>query len=76
MLKPACHANMLTMTMLVCGGLAGINICAVGLPQNYYLNSVLPTIFSIMRTGDFNYLSVVSKTNGANLNCIIEDLLF
>jgi hypothetical protein len=58
------------------GGIAGINLCAIGVPQNYYLNSILPTNFSILRTGDFNYLSIVARVTGTNVNVIIEDLLF
>jgi hypothetical protein len=55
---------------------AGINICALGRPQSYNLNAVLTTNISLVRTSDFNYLSVISKTNGTSFNVIIEDLLF
>jgi hypothetical protein len=55
---------------------SGINICALGRPQNYNLNAVLTTNLSLLRTYDFNYLSVVSKNNGTSFNVIIEDLLF
>ena len=55
---------------------AGINICALGRPQSYNLNAVLTTSISLVRTPDFNYLSVISKTNGTSFNVIIEDLLF
>ena len=58
------------------GGYAGINICALGVPQNYSLNSILPTTLSLLRTGDFNYLSIISRSSGALCNVIIEDLLF
>ena len=57
-------------------GTAGINVCAIGRPQNYYLNSILPTYFSLLRTGDFNYLSIIARINGTVVNVIMEDLLF
>jgi hypothetical protein len=58
------------------GGYAGINICALGSPQNYNLNSILPNVLSLLRTGDFNYLSVICRYTGALFNVIIEDLLY
>jgi len=57
------------------GGYAGINICALGSPQNYNLNSILPNVLSLLRTGDFNYLSVICRYSGALFNIIIEDLI-
>jgi hypothetical protein len=58
------------------GGYAGINICALGSPQNYNLNSILPNVLSLLRTGDFNYLSVICRYSGALFNVIIEDLIY
>jgi hypothetical protein len=58
------------------GGYAGINICALGSPQNYNLNSILPNVLSLLRTGDFNYLSVICRSSGALFNVIIEDLIY
>ena len=57
-------------------GTGGINICAFGTPQNYYLNSTLPAYISLLRTADFNYLSVIARIQGTAVNGIIEDLLF
>jgi hypothetical protein len=54
-------------------GTGGINICALGTPQNYYLNSILP---AYIRTADFNYLSVIARIQGTAVNGIINDLLF
>ena len=57
-------------------GSAGINICAIGFPQNYNLNSVLPTQLSLVRSADFNYICILSRVNATVCNVIIEDLLF
>jgi len=54
----------------------GINICAIGTPENYKLNQIMPNNLFLMRndTNNFNYLSIVS-TNIADCKVIIEDLL-
>lgn len=61
------------------GGQIGINILAHHIgntPSNPLLVNILPSYFTLMRTTDFNYLSVISTVNGINLNCIIHDLLY
>jgi hypothetical protein len=56
-------------------GSAGLNICAIGYPENYTLNSISPTQLSLV-CGDFNFVTVLSRVNGTVFNCIIEDILF
>ena len=58
------------------GQQVGINIAAIGTPQNYLLNSVSPLTMSLLRTDNFNYLSVVSKINNLAISIIIQDQLF
>ena len=57
-------------------GIAGLNIMATGIPQNYYLNSIPDNMIFILRnaSNNFNYLSIVS-TALASVKVIIEDLL-
>lgn len=57
-------------------GASGINICAIGYPENTILNAISPTQLSLVRTGDFNFLSVLSRVNGTVFNGVIEDVLF
>lgn len=60
-------------------GQIGINIFAnpVGatLP-NPKLANVLPSYFTLMRTTDFNYLSVITTISGLQLLAVIEDILY
>lgn len=56
-------------------GNSGINICANGFPLNYRLNQINPTFITLVRTANFNYLSVLSTVNNTICSCIIEDLL-
>jgi len=57
-------------------GSAGVNICAIGYPENVILNAISPTQLSLVRTGDFNFISILSRVNGTVFNSIIEDCLF
>ena len=57
-------------------GKIGLNLIAMGRPQNYYLDAIQPTLFSILRTNDYNYLSIIATTLNTRVNIIIEDLLF
>lgn len=61
------------------GGSIGINIFAnhIGntLPNPILVN-ILPSYFTLLRTADFNYLSVISTIQNINLNCIIQDILY
>ena len=54
---------------------SGINICAIGTPENYNLSNILPTENTLIRTNNFDYLSVVSINSNINYQAIIEDLL-
>jgi hypothetical protein len=53
-----------------------INICAIGFPSNYYLNKITAGDICLLKTTNYNYISVISKTNNANISCIISDFLF
>jgi len=53
-----------------------INICAIGFPSNYYLNKITAGDICLLKTTNYNYISVVSKTNNNNISCIISDFLF
>jgi len=57
-------------------GKAYLNICALGTPENYYLDKVMPNNLYIMRSpfSYFNYISIIS-TKIADVRVIIEDLL-
>ena len=57
------------------GEQSGINICAIGTPENYYLSNILPTRNTLMRTNNFDYLSVISISSNISYQAIIEDLL-
>ena len=58
------------------GSSAGINICAIGTPENYRLTNILPTYFTILQNNSFNKLSIISTIPSLNVSCIIEDYLF
>lgn len=57
-------------------GLAGINIMAIGIPQNYYLDNIMNNNLFILRNANnnFNYLTIVS-TAIADVRCFITDEL-
>jgi hypothetical protein len=57
---------------------AGINIYAVGFPENTKLSNILPNNLMLLKNynSNFNYLTIVSRTAPADLYCIIEDQLF
>jgi len=52
-----------------------INIIATGTPENLSLTNILPGLISLIRTTDFNYLSIVSTYSNLNVSYIIEDYL-
>jgi hypothetical protein len=56
-------------------GPAGINICATGTPENFNLDKIPPNYLFLLRTNDYNFLSIVSTQLGAIVNCIIMDNL-
>jgi hypothetical protein len=53
----------------------GLNICAIGTPENYSLSNILPTYITLLRTNTFNYLSLVSPNSNLSVAYIIEDYL-
>jgi len=53
-----------------------INICAIGFPSNYYLNKITAGDICLLKTTNYNYISVVSKINNTSISCIISDFLF
>jgi hypothetical protein len=57
---------------------AGINIYAVGFPENTKLNNILPNNIMLLKNynSNFNYLTLISRTAPADIICIIEDQLF
>ena len=59
-------------------GTAGINICAIGSPENSKLNNIMPNNLFLLRNqfNNFDYLTIISRAAPATIACIIEDLLF
>jgi hypothetical protein len=57
-------------------GPTGINVCAIGSPENYNLSNLLPTAFTLLKTSNSNYISFVSSINSLGISCIIEDYLY
>jgi hypothetical protein len=68
------------------GPKSGLNICAIGTPENYKLNNILPTYFSLLRIDNtngvsdggtaviknsFDYLSLVSPCSNLAVSYII-----
>ena len=68
---------------------SGLNICAIGTPENYKLNNILPTYITLLRNDNtigvadgtgiiknsFDYLSLVSPCSNLAVSYIIEDYL-
>jgi hypothetical protein len=54
----------------------GINVCALGTPENYNLINNPNTQLFLLRTSNYNYLSVISPTSNISVNCIIKDNLY
>ena len=57
------------------GETSGINICAIGTPENYNLDKIPPNYLFLLRTNNYNYISVVTTQSGLVVNCIIIDNL-
>ncbi len=57
---------------------AGVNIYAVGFPENIKLNNILPNNLMLLKNyfGNFNYLTIVSRNAPADIYVVIEDQLF
>jgi hypothetical protein len=57
-------------------GSAGINLRAIGTPENPILNGITPTQISLVRSADFNFICCLSIANNTLVYAIIEDCLF
>lgn len=57
-------------------GDAGINICAIGQPENYKLDKLMPNNLFLFKslTANYNYLTLIS-TNISDVSVLIEDML-
>ena len=58
------------------GTIAGLNIMATGIPQNYFLDTIPPNNLFLMKNAvnNFNYISIIT-TGQADIRVIIEDML-
>jgi hypothetical protein len=56
-----------------------LNICAIGTPENYKLDNILPSYISLLRYDTdpykFDYLSIISPCSNLQVSYIIEDYL-
>jgi hypothetical protein len=57
-------------------GSAGINLRAIGTPENPILNGITPTQISLVRSADFNFICCLAIVNNTQVYSIIEDCLF
>jgi hypothetical protein len=57
---------------------AGLNIYAVGFPENNKLANILPNQLMLLRnvSGSLDYLTIVSRTAPCDIYVIIEDMLY
>ena len=53
-----------------------INITAIGFPSNYYLNRITSGDIFLLKTTNYNYISILSRTKDLSISCIISDFLF
>ena len=53
-----------------------INVCAVGFPSNYFLNRITAGDIFILKTSNYNYISILARTYNLSVSCIISDFLF
>ena len=53
-----------------------INITAIGFPTNYYLTKITAGDIFILKTSNYNYISIVSRNINTKITCIISDILF
>ena len=53
-----------------------VSVCAIGFPNNYYLNKITSGDIFILKTNNFNYISILAKAINTTVNCIISDFLF
>jgi hypothetical protein len=55
---------------------SNINITAIGFPSNYYLNRITSGDIFLLKTTNYNYISILSRTSNLGISCIISDFLF
>ena len=53
-----------------------VNITAVGFPTNYYLNKITAGDIFLLKTTNYNFISILSRNNNTRITCIISDILF
>ncbi len=53
-----------------------LNICAIGFPSNYYLNRITGGDIFILKTNNFDFISILSTNPNTSISCIITDFLF
>lgn len=52
-----------------------ICITALGTPENFKLLNILPTTITLLRTNNFDYLSLISRVQNLSISYILEDYL-
>jgi hypothetical protein len=71
-INPVCYPAMTPV-------ISGLNICAIGTPENYKLDNILPSHISLLRYNEpafwFDYLSIISPSSNLQVSYIIEDYL-
>lgn len=55
--------------------MAGINIAAIGYPNNPNLNAITPGSITLVRSADYNYICVLATVINTNVQVIISDEL-
>ena len=53
-----------------------VNVIAIGFPSNYYLTKITAGDIFILKTSNYNYISILSRTINTKITCIISDILF
>ena len=53
----------------------GVNICAIGTPENYKLVNILPGYITLLRNDSFDYLTIISPISNLAISYILTDML-
>ena len=53
-----------------------VNVTAIGFPTNYYLTRITAGDIFILKTSNYNFLSILSRIINTKITCIISDILF
>ena len=53
-----------------------VNVTAIGFPTNYYLTRITVGDIFILKTSNYNFLSILSRIINTKITCIISDILF